>query len=123
MTDLLDTIRAELEGRINELRPRAEEAARLEAALAALEGANGSQRTRRGATRPQRQTADPPGRGRTARGQTRQRVIEYVRAHPGSTAGHVATALGLNRNSVATRLAQLAKSGELAKAARGYSAA
>jgi hypothetical protein len=31
-------------------------------------------------------------------------------------------ALGLNRNSVATRLAQLAKSGELAKAERGYEA-
>jgi hypothetical protein len=122
MADLLDTIRAELEGRINELRPLVREAASLQAALAALEDADGSRPTRRPATRPQRQTANPPGRGRTARGQTRQRVIEYVRAHPGSTAGDVATALRLNRNSVATRLAQLAKAGELSKAARGYTA-
>jgi hypothetical protein len=45
-----------------------------------------------------------------------------VTSNPGSTAGDVARALGLNRNSVATRLAQLAKSGELAKAERGYAA-
>jgi hypothetical protein len=43
-----------------------------------------------------------------------------VASNPGATAGDVAKALGLNRNSVATRLAQLAKSGELAKAKRGY---
>ncbi len=45
-----------------------------------------------------------------------------MRANPGSTAGDVAAALGLNRDSVATRLAQLVKSGELTKATRGYSA-
>jgi predicted HTH transcriptional regulator len=122
MADLVDTIRAELEGRINELRPLVQEAASLEAALVALEGANESRPTRRRATRPQRQTAGPRGRGRTARGQTRQRLIEYVSAHPASTAGDIAKALKLNRNSVATRLAQLAKSGALSKAARGYSA-
>jgi hypothetical protein len=122
MADLLDSVRAELAGRINELRPVVEEAASLEAALAALDGASGSPPTRRRATRSPRPTADPPGRGRTARGQTRQQVIEYVRAHPASTAGDVAKALRLNRNSVATRLAQLAKSGELSKAARGYAA-
>jgi CRP-like cAMP-binding protein len=122
MADLVDTIRAELEGRINELRPLVREAASLQAALAALEDANGSRPTRRRATRRQRQEAAVPGRRRTARGQTRQRVIEYVLGHPGSTAGDVGKALGLNRNSVATRLAQLVKSGELSKAARGYSA-
>ena len=50
-------------------------------------------------------------------------VLEYVAANPGSTAGDVALALGLNRNSVATRLTQLSKRGELVKAPRGYSAA
>jgi predicted ArsR family transcriptional regulator len=43
-----------------------------------------------------------------------------VASNPGSTAGDVAKALGLNRNSVAARLAELAKSGELAKAKRGF---
>jgi CRP-like cAMP-binding protein len=122
MADLVDRVRAELQGRIDELRPLVREAASLEAALAALGDAKGGRPTRRRATRPRRQTANPPGRSQTARGQTRQQVIEYVSAHPGSTAGDVAKALGLNRNSVATRLAQLAKSGELSKAARGYTA-
>ena len=49
-------------------------------------------------------------RGRP-RGQSREQLIEYVRAHPGSTAGDVARALGLKRTSVSTRLAQLAKAG------------
>jgi CRP-like cAMP-binding protein len=123
MADLVDRVRAELQGRIDELRPLVREAASLEAALAALGDAKGSRPTRRRATRPRRQAAaNPPGRSQTARGQTRQQVIEYVSAHPESTAGDVAKALGLNRNSVATRLAQLAKSGELSKAARGYTA-
>jgi hypothetical protein len=52
----------------------------------------------------------------------RARVLEFVASNPGATAGDVAEAHSLNRNSVATRLAQLAKSGELAKAKRGYMA-
>ena len=36
------------------------------------------------------------------------------------TAGEVATATGLGRASVSTTLSELAKSGELTKAARGY---
>jgi predicted transcriptional regulator len=62
-----------------------------------------------------------PG-ARSLRGDTKTRVIEFVTSNPGSTAGDVARGLGLNRNSVATRLTQLAKSGELAKAERGYAA-
>jgi predicted ArsR family transcriptional regulator len=50
-------------------------------------------------------------------------VVEDVVAHSGSTASDVAKALGLNRNSVATRLTQLSQRGDLAKAQRGYSAA
>ena len=50
----------------------------------------------------------------------RVRVMEYVAANPGSTASDVAKALGLNRNSVATRLTQLSKRGDLVKAPRGY---
>jgi DNA-binding IclR family transcriptional regulator len=49
--------------------------------------------------------------------------VEYVAGNPGSTASDVANAVGLNRNSVATRLTQLSKAGVLVKAQRGYSAA
>jgi DNA-binding MarR family transcriptional regulator len=52
----------------------------------------------------------------------RARVVEYVAENPGSTARDVAKALGLNRNSVTTRLTQLSKAGHLVKAQRGYSA-
>jgi hypothetical protein len=121
MADLLDTIRRDLDGRISELRPLVREAASLEAALAALQGATQDPSPSSRVSRPQRRAATTSGRG-TARGQTRQKLVDYVRAHPASTAGDVAKAIRLNRNSVATRLAQLVKSGELSKAARGYSA-
>jgi hypothetical protein len=55
-------------------------------------------------------------------GDTRGKVIGYLSEHPGSTAGDVAKALDMNRNSVATRLAQMAKAGEIKKAKRGYEA-
>jgi hypothetical protein len=117
MADLLDSIRAQIDARLDELRPLVDEAASLEAALAALEDAAPRAARRRGPRRPVGRSS-----GRPRRGEMRARVIEHVRANPGSTAGDVAEALGLNRDSVATRLAVLAKSGELAKATRGYSA-
>jgi len=41
--------------------------------------------------------------------------------HAESTAGEVAKGLDMNRNSVATRLTQMARAGEIQKARRGYS--
>ncbi|MGZ4274761.1 MAG: hypothetical protein ACXVRP_13490 [Solirubrobacteraceae bacterium] len=121
MTDLVDTVRKQIDARLNELRPIVQEAAGLEAALNALQGMDGVA-TRRAQPRARRRTATSRnGRGRP-RGQSREQLIEYVRAHPGSTAGDVATALGRKRNSVSTQLNQLAKAGALAKAERGYSA-
>jgi hypothetical protein len=119
MADLIDTIRREIDDRLGELRPLAQEAANLEAALVALDGTGnaGAAPPRRGVASPRRVTPDGR-RGRVSR----EQLIEYVRAHPGSTAGDVASALGLKRTSVSTRLAQLAKAGELTKAKRGYAA-
>jgi Winged helix-turn-helix DNA-binding len=120
MADLLDTIRSQIDARLEELRPLVEEAASLEAALAALERSDGMAAP----PRPRRRTSPATSTGRRGRGrgETRKRLLEYVWANPGSTAADVATALGLNRHSVATRLAQLAKAGELVKTTRGYSA-
>jgi predicted transcriptional regulator len=121
MADLVDTIRQELAARLEELRPLAREASDLQRALDALSEVpvvpTGKDRARR-----RRSNQRVSSRARSRRGATRARVIEFVASNPGSTAGDVARALGLNRNSVATRLAQLAKSGELAKAERGYTA-
>ena len=51
---------------------------------------------------------------------TKATIIEFLAEHPGSTAGDVAKGLNLNRGSVSTRLTQLAQSGAIAKAQRGY---
>jgi hypothetical protein len=123
MPDLVDTIRGEINDRLDELRPLAREASDLQSALDALNGvpaepAAGRRRRRRQSGQP----AAPRRSGRPA-GDVRVRVTEFVAANPGSTASDVAKALGQNRNSVATRLTQLSKRGDLVKAPRGYSAA
>jgi CRP-like cAMP-binding protein len=122
MADLLDSIRKDINARLTELRPLVQEAAQLQGALDALNGAPSAPRGNGRAAPPRVRSAARRPRGATARGQARQQIIEYVRAHPGSTAGDIAKALGLNRGSTSTRLTQLAKAGELAKAKRGYSA-
>lgn len=47
-------------------------------------------------------------------------IIDFLAKHPNSTAGDVAKGLNLNRNSVAARLTQMTKAGEIVKAQRGY---
>jgi predicted transcriptional regulator len=58
-------------------------------------------------------------RGR--QGDTKASIIDFLAQHPGSTAGDLAKGLNLNPGSVSSRLTQLAKSGEIKKASRGYS--
>jgi hypothetical protein len=104
MADLLNSNCEQIDARLKGLRPIAEEAAGVQAALAALDGTGpavvASQSV--GGTRQRRAR---PGPARVERGRTREQLVDYVRANPGWTAGEVAKALGLKRNSVATRLA------------------
>jgi hypothetical protein len=58
---------------------------------------------------------------RSRQGDATGKMIEFLGQHPGSTAGDLAKGLNLNPGSVASRLSQLAKSGEIKKASRGYS--
>jgi CRP-like cAMP-binding protein len=120
MAELIDTVRHEIDARLNELRPIVEEAAGLEAALNALGGSDGGVTASRPQRRARRRSAAAGARSGRPPGQMREKLIEHLRAHPGSTAGDVAKALGLKRNSVSTQLTQLARSGAIAKAARGY---
>jgi hypothetical protein len=122
MADLLDGIRKDINARLTELRPLVEEATRLERALDALGGTPSTGGGNGHATAPRSRRAPRSGPGAPVRGHAGQRIIEYVKAHPGSTASDVAEALGLKRNSTGTRLVQLARAGEVAKAKRGYSA-
>ena len=120
MADLVDDIRKQIDARLAELRPLVQEAANLAAALSALAGADGQSSGTASRRRTRKRPTNPRARGARPRGQSREQIIEYVRAHPGSTAGDVATALGRKRNSVSTQLTELAKAGALAKADRGY---
>ena len=57
---------------------------------------------------------------RTAPGATKPKVLGALSADGAMTAGEVAQATGLGRATVSTTLTKLAKSGEVAKAERGY---
>jgi CRP-like cAMP-binding protein len=57
---------------------------------------------------------------RAASGGTKNAVLTALAGGDAMTASEVANATGLGRASVSTTLSKLAKSGEVAKAARGY---
>jgi predicted transcriptional regulator len=59
---------------------------------------------------------------RSRQSDSKASIIEFLAKQPGSTAGDIAKALSLNPGSVSTRLTQLAKTGQIQKASRGYSA-
>jgi hypothetical protein len=59
---------------------------------------------------------------RSRRGDTKAAITDYLKKQPGSTAGDLAKGVNLQRNSVSTRLTQMAKAGEIKKATRGYEA-
>lgn len=50
-----------------------------------------------------------------------ERIIAFLREHPGSTSGAVAKGLNANRSTVAAQLAKLEKTGEIVKAEKGFS--
>ncbi len=58
---------------------------------------------------------------RSRQSDTEARIIDFLSQHPESTAGDLAKGLNLNPGNVSTRLTQLAKTGEIKKASRGYS--
>lgn len=55
-------------------------------------------------------------------GDTAQRIVDYLVEHPQSTAGKIAKELDMKRNSVSTKLTQMAKAGQIKKEIKGYSA-
>ena len=114
--DTLEAERAELQERLAWLEEQIKEFhAHHDGEAPAAPARSGRRATaRRASTR--RATA------RTRQVDTKTSIVEFLGEHPGSTAGQVAKGLNLNRGSVSTRLTQLAKSGEIQKAARGYTA-
>ncbi|OAI39984.1 hypothetical protein AYO39_02195 [Actinobacteria bacterium SCGC AG-212-D09] len=121
---MIDTIRKQIQERLNELLGEAE---KLRRALTALDPRSGSPapgrpaRTRPQAAAPRLRTSQASRtRRRTAPGATKARVLGALSDGKAMTAGEVATATGLARGTVSTTLSKLAKSGEVVKAERGY---
>jgi CRP-like cAMP-binding protein len=120
--ELIDSIRKQIEERLEQLLAEAE---RLRGALAALNPRGGSSppsrtaRPRPAPTRPQ-PTQAKRTRRRTAPGATKAQVLGALTDGKAMTAGEVASATGLARATVSTTLSKLAKSGEVLKAERGY---
>jgi DNA-binding transcriptional ArsR family regulator len=121
---LIDSIRKQIEERLEQLLGEAE---KLRRALAALDPRGGSSRPsptatpapRRAPTREPR-TQSRRTRSRAAPGATKTRVLAALADGEAMTAGEVAAATGLARGTVSTTLSKLAKSGEVVKAERGY---
>jgi CRP-like cAMP-binding protein len=107
-----------------------DELARLRDALGRLEGAARShvgrgRRGRRAAAkplapdRPARATSRTSAAGRTPRGQNKAKVLEALKRGP-MTASEISKATGIATGTASTLLTNLAKSGEITKAERGY---
>jgi len=143
---MIDRIRQDIQERLDQL---LSEADRLRQALAALGSDHGQagsstssspsrpRRTRAATSRsrasassadsaPRARAASTPTRrastGRAASGGTKNAVLKALGDAGGKalTASEVAAATGLGRASVSTTLSKLARSGEVAKADRGY---
>ena len=127
MTDLLDSIRAELRTRLQELRPLVREYERLQEAQAAL--ADGSLPSGRRAGQPKRGGAQarqgggkhrgrPAGSRRrsssaAAREVNRERVLALVRERPGITKAELTDAAGLSSAGVAQNLRRMLDRGQV----------
>jgi hypothetical protein len=116
----IEELREQIERRLTEAR---EEAARLQAALDAL-GHGTANTAPIGAAEPTRQPRPQAGRQRrqAPRGTTRQAVLKALAGSEAMTAGQLAEATGLRRETIAPELSKLVKTGELVKADRGYKA-
>lgn len=58
---------------------------------------------------------------RSRQSDSEESIISFLARHPGSTIGDLAKRLNLDREHVANDLTQLTRTGEITKAAHGYS--
>jgi DNA-binding transcriptional ArsR family regulator len=128
---LIDRIRHDIQERLDQLLAEAD---KLRHALAALDPRSkpaqkstppptpkSTQQSAPAAPPEQARSSRAAGsRARTAPGATKAKVLAALSADSALTAGEVAKATGLARGTVSTTLSKLAKSGEVAKAERGY---
>jgi hypothetical protein len=126
LADFLEEKRKEIQQRLKELKPLAEEYRRLEAAEQALAGV-GSDGGGRGAgatARRGRRAGSANGSGRRGRpkgsGTRSVQALELVRAKPGITIPELAEAMGIKQNYLYRVMPTLAEEGQIVKSGRGW---
>ncbi|HUO71278.1 MAG TPA: hypothetical protein VMU39_10910 [Solirubrobacteraceae bacterium] len=124
---MIDQIRRDIQTRLDQLLAEVDKLRHALTALGSSDGAAPSEpspASKRSAAKPAARRVRPSARsgsaGRAASGATKSAVLEALSSGNAMTAGEVASATGLGRASVSTTLSKLAKSGEVAKADRGY---
>jgi hypothetical protein len=132
--DFLDEKKREIRERLKELRPLVDEAARLEAALRALDGVRAEPQAApaaapapRRAPRPRGGGADGNGGSGGARrgrpkgsGPRAQEALELVRKRPGISIPEMAEAMGIAQNYLYRVLPGLQREGQVRKEGRGW---
>ncbi len=128
---MIDQIRRDIQHRLDQLLAEADKLRRALVALGSSDGAGAKAESSAPSPAPAK-PARPARRARAARqassgssaraasGATKSAVLSALAGGKAMTAGEVASATGLGRASVSTTLSKLAKSGEVAKADRGY---
>jgi CRP-like cAMP-binding protein len=126
LADFLEEKRREIQQRLKELKPLADEYQRLEAAEQALAGVGGDSGGRAaGATaRRGRRAGSANGTGRRGRpkgsGTRSVQALELVRAKPGITIPELAEAMGIKQNYLYRVMPTLAEEGQIVKSGRGW---
>jgi IclR helix-turn-helix domain len=120
VTDLLERVRAELAGRLDQLRPAVDEHARLQAAATALgEPARSQQRRARPARAVAGRTrARPKATARDGRGRRASQIVEAVAAEPGLGSSAIADRLNMNRTYTSQLVSRLVRDGHLDRRGR-----
>jgi predicted Rossmann fold nucleotide-binding protein DprA/Smf involved in DNA uptake len=120
----------QIEGQLKQHRDLTDELERLRGALSRLEGearsrVSSGRRNRKPTATPAVSATSPRAArpasapARAPRGQNKAKVLDALKDGP-MTASEIAKATGIGTGTVSTMLTKMAKSGELAKAERGY---